>query len=163
MLLTLEKLFFLNNRSLNSITNLRNLLYFLVFILLNSSCKSSYGLASNNALIELEGSFKVISLNTIDVSDLGLTFTLDKTTKRVSGNSGCNTYGGNFELSETKDRISFSKIFSTKMYCVEPKKNDIEREYLSALSKNFIIIFKKEGIELEAIDNSLIKISLVKS
>lgn len=163
MLFNIEKSFFLNNKPLNIIFLLRTILYFVAFILFNSSCKSSYGLVSNKALIELEGSFRVIILDDVDVSDRGLTFTLNKTTKRLSGNSGCNTYGGNYELSETEDKISFSKIFSTKMYCSEQNKNDIEREYLSSLSKIFSITYKKDSIELKAIDNSLRKISIVKN
>ena len=49
------------------------------------------------------------------------------------------------------------------MYCVEQEKNDIEREFLKTLLKEFRIIFKKQGIELEAISDRSLKISLIKS
>ena len=45
-----------------------------------------------------------------------------KTTEgRVSGNFGCNTFGGSYVLQD--DQLSFEKVFSTKMAC-----NDIEVE-----------------------------------
>ena len=135
----------------------------IVLLFVISSCKTSQGTATNNATLELEGAFKISSLNGNDVSDKGLTFILDESTNRVSGNSGCNTYGGGYELSETNDIISFSMIFASKKYCAEQEKNDIERDYLQALSKSFRIILKKESIELEATDESAQRISLVRN
>ena len=82
-------------------------------------------------------------LNTNDVSGKGLTFNIDRSTNKVSGNSVA-TATMNYELSETNHTISFSRIFTTKMYCVEQEKNDIEREFLKTLSKEFRIIFKNK-------------------
>lgn len=133
---------------------------FLACVLSVSACKTSKEVSSN---IKFEGSFKISMLNTNDVSGKGLTFNIDRSTNKVSGNSGCNSYNGNYELSETNHTISFSRIFTTKMYCVEQEKNDIEREFLKTLSKEFRIIFKKQGVELEAISDRSLKISLIKS
>jgi len=133
----------------------------LIILLAIYSCKATKEKSSQN-MLELKGSFKVMMLNGKEVSDKGLTFIIDDSTNTVSGNSGCNTYSGSYELSETNTIISFSGVFGSKKYCAEKEKNDIEREYLNALSKRYRIVLKKERIELEATDDSTQKISLVK-
>lgn len=50
-------------------------------------------------------------------------FILDSKTKRISGNSGCNTFTGTYILEEG-NRISFSKLGSTKMLCSDSKINE---------------------------------------
>lgn len=45
-------------------------------------------------------------------------FRLDATDKRVSGNGGCNTIGGSYELKEM-NRIAFEGVISTMMACPE--------------------------------------------
>ena len=62
---------------------------FLACVLSVSACKTSKEVSLN---IKFEGSFKISMLNTNDVSGKGLTFNIDRSTNKVSGNSGCNNY-----------------------------------------------------------------------
>lgn len=50
----------------------------------------------------------------------------------LSGNAGCNHYGGNYELNESE--ISIGPLFMTEMYCGEPEGvMDQESAYLAAI------------------------------
>jgi len=52
---------------------------------------------------------------------------------QISGNSGCNSYGGNFATSGST--LSFSKVFMTLMACPEPGIDEQESAFQQALSK----------------------------
>ena len=49
-----------------------------------------------------------------------------KEENRMTGHSGCNSFGGSYELTGS-NKISFSKIISTKMACIDVP---YENEYL---------------------------------
>ena len=140
---------------------MKNLLFIISLLFLTNSCKTTKEGTSDTQL-KLNGSFKVSSLNGKETLEKGLTFILDASTNNVSGNSGCNTYGGGYELSETTKTISFSRIFASKRYCTEKEKNDLEQTYLAMLTNSFKIILEKERIILEATDDSSKKIILIK-
>jgi heat shock protein HslJ len=50
---------------------------------------------------------------------------------RVNGSTGCNTFGGGFQVQG--DRLTFSQIFSTRRACLDSNANRQESEYLQAL------------------------------
>jgi heat shock protein HslJ len=50
---------------------------------------------------------------------------------RVSGNSGCNNYAGDYRVEG--DSISFTRLLSTKRACINEGANQQETRYLSAL------------------------------
>ena len=53
---------------------------------------------------------------------------------QVSGNAGCNSYGGNYVYEG--DGITFSDLYSTEMYCMEPDGvMEQEQRYLELLRK----------------------------
>ena len=70
----------------------------------------------------------------------------------ISGNSGCNRYGGKVTI--TGNKIKFGALMGTKMYCEAFMK--IEKEFLKALSntdhykivENQILLFDKENVLL---------------
>lgn len=130
-------------------------------MLLLSSCKSTKESSSEDVQNSLQGSFSVEKINDENVSELGLTFIIDPINKSVSGNSGCNTYSGNYELSEA-NLINFNKVFTSKKYCVEKEKNEIEKKYIGILSNSFNIKLQKEKIELISNSNETIRILLTK-
>ena len=67
--------------------------------------------------------------------------TFDVTTKKFSGNGGCNQINGNYSVD--KNEITFTEVLSTKMSC-----NDIEFEntFLSTLSS--IDHYEERGSDL---------------
>jgi heat shock protein HslJ len=78
-------------------------------------------------------------------------FQLDSRKKRLQGNSGCNIITGGYELSG--DRITFTKIISTKMACHEGM--EIEREFLKALEASNNLRLTGENLELYGDDKLL--------
>ena len=60
---------------------------------------------------------------------------------QMSGNVGCNSFGGSYETSG--DKITFDSIMSTMMYCDETSAQ--EQAVLSALSDNVKLQIKLNG------------------
>ncbi|MDR1761793.1 MAG: META domain-containing protein [Bacteroidales bacterium] len=55
----------------------------------------------------------------------------DRETKRVSGNSGCNNFSGEFEIDTMVNRIRFSNMVATKKACLDMT---VETQLLEILS-----------------------------
>ena len=99
---------------------MKHLASIFVIMLLLSSCKSTKESSSEDVQKALQGSFTIEQLNEESLGELGLTFIIDPSNNTVSGNSGCNSYSGSYEISEA-NLISFSRVFTSKKYCVEKK------------------------------------------
>ena len=63
----------------------------------------------------MKGKWKVSKLVGIDSLSKSPTLNIDLSTKKISGNAGCNNYGASFSID--KDQIKFETPFATKMYC----------------------------------------------
>lgn len=61
---------------------------------------------------------------------------------RVSGNGGCNSFGGQFTYEPASGALAVSGLLSTMRACVEAARNDVESAYLKAL----------QGVSLATID-----------
>jgi heat shock protein HslJ len=87
----------------------------ILFALLLSAC------ADNNAVnaVDLEGqTWVLVSLNGVD--PLGdRRPTLEFEAGQVSGNTGCNHYGGSYQIDG--DSIQFTDLFNTEMACLDPE------------------------------------------
>lgn len=59
-------------------------------------------------------------------------FILKVEDNRITGNGGCNGFGGTYQLDEEKNRISFSGMFSTKMACPDMS---VEQAFLDVLNR----------------------------
>ena len=57
----------------------------------------------------------------------------DKQKQSAGGDSGCNSFGGNYKTEA--DKISFSELISTQRACIEDERANIEREFLGGLQK----------------------------
>jgi heat shock protein HslJ len=53
---------------------------------------------------------------------------------RISGNGGCNSFGGQFTYEPATGALAVSGLLSTMRACAEAARNDIEAAYLEALS-----------------------------
>lgn len=85
----------------------------------------------------------------ISGTEVDLNFTEDGS---ISGNAGCNNYGGGFQT--TDGEISFSGVFQTEMACMDPAgAMEQESAYLSLLGEvasyqiqgNFLVLLNAEG------------------
>ena len=80
--------------------------------------------------INLEGAWHVISLQGIDSISKKPTLIFNTENNTISGNAGCNSYGGSFIIDGNK--ITIKKGFSTKMYC---SNMNIENAFFENLKK----------------------------
>jgi heat shock protein HslJ len=83
----------------------------------------------------LRGSWDVNSVYTgtaVSSPVPGSTLTLEFGANQVSGKSGCNSFGGPFEVSGT-DGISIGPLTTTLIGCLDPAISAQEHEYLAAL------------------------------
>lgn len=76
-------------------------------------------------------SWTLVRLNGADIIPES-TVTLHFEDGAVSGNAGCNTYGGSYTVED--EQITMGEAFSTEMYCMDPEGlMDQEAAYLTAL------------------------------
>jgi len=99
---------------------------------------------------ELDGSWQLTAgtdaSGTFDLGDTAITLDVDG--KRASGNSGCNSYTGDF--GGTADGVTFGPFASTQMYCEPDSLMKLESRYLEAL----------ETVDTAAIDDDTLTLSL---
>ena len=127
-------------------------------LLISMSCNQTKTVVQTNTNQELRGNFMVTSINQQAVNGKQPTLSFNDKTKTVSGNAGCNSYGGNYTLEG--ETLTFGLFRKTEMYCDEPVMQ-IEKSFFTALSqthrfsldsKNKVLLFydKDNNIVLEA-------------
>jgi len=99
---------------------------------------------------ELDGSWLLTAATdasgTFDLDDLAITLDVDG--RQASGNSGCNSYTGDF--AGTADGVAFGPFASTQMYCEPDSTMKLESRYLKAL----------ETVDTATIDDDTLTLSL---
>ena len=127
------------------------LLTLLLISLAISACTAGNGQASASIL----GSWKLTSFGppsspipAVPDTEAGIMFNQDGT---VSGNSGCNGFGGTYKVDD--DRITFSQITSTLMACDEPRmsQEDVVHQVLTDTAT-----YKIEGNTLTLTNNGMV-------
>lgn len=123
------------------------LLSILALVTLTGSCNSAKSALTeqkeNMAQSRLSGTYNISQLDAKDVSYQGLTITFNDSINHASGFSGCNTFFGNYTTKE--NTIKFGPIASSKKLC-EPKKNDLEKNFLKALNEATSFIIKNDTL-----------------
>ena len=110
-------------------------------MVISTSCKSSFinTTETKKAIVPTTIPFDItnktwkitiVNFETIQGESSDYYLTLNKSTERFQSKVGCNQIIGEFKISD--QLISFSKIASTKMYCMETMKT--EEAFLSILS-----------------------------
>jgi heat shock protein HslJ len=77
-----------------------------------------------------------------------LIFSQSDSVDRVGGATGCNTMGGTYEADVS--RIRFSRLFSTKMACVEENRMRQEARFVTALESADRYAISGDTLELSA-------------
>jgi heat shock protein HslJ len=102
-----------------------------IFLSLSLSCNSSK--ASPNKAKQVKNDiaeYVVVKIKGLDTLKKNPTMTLDFIKNSISGNAGCNQYGGTIITKE--NTIKFERILATKMYC--NVYNSVEKNYLKNLA-----------------------------
>ena len=119
----------------------KSLLIVLFILVISTSCKSSFinTTETKKTIVPTTIPFDItnktwkitiVNFETIQGESSDYYLTLNKSTERFQSKAGCNQITGEFKISN--QLISFSKIASTKMYCIETMKT--EEAFLSILS-----------------------------
>ena len=111
------------------------------------SCNSSKDVNNSKATQELFDSYSIVSIAGVESLATFPTMKFDFKLNKVSGNAGCNDYGGTMILEGNK--IKFSEFRATEMYC---DNMSIEQKFLSKLAK--VDYFKVEKSQLEMYNQS---------
>lgn len=85
------------------------------------------------------------NLNPVPAKEISLNF---NTLNTISGNGGCNTYGGQYMISGTK-AIKFTSVYSTKMAC-----DNLEQENAYFQALNNADAYELEGNTLRLMKGS---------
>jgi heat shock protein HslJ len=109
--------------------NTNNILLIFIMMIALSACQAG----TPPAQVDLESSTWVLT-NLAGTHPIeGSTITLQFKDGQISGNAGCNHYGGGFIIEG--QTISFSDIYATEMYCTDLAGiMDQEQSYLAALA-----------------------------
>lgn len=126
-----------------------------------SACKSAKKETPANAMELFTGSYVVESFDNNSPDGIRVTFNIDQKSKRVSGNAGCNNYSTTYTLSENKE-LSFGPMMMTKMYCMDSKKNEVERKFQKAMTHKFRLLTKEGRLTLQGTGDSNGSIVLVR-
>lgn len=94
------------------------------------SCDETKKVIDTAGNIQLSGAYTVNNLGGNSISENAPTITFTALDKGVKGNTGCNSFFGNYVLDLYA--LSFSDIASTEMACDQPIM-DNENAFLSAL------------------------------
>lgn len=107
--------------------------FYVVFAtLIITSCKCTKGAVSKDTLVSSDWVLSAMNGNNALKSKFpnklpNITFTADN---KVSGNGGCNQYGGSYTL-DADGKLNLGQMMATKMFC----QGVAEDEYLKILSK----------------------------
>ncbi len=105
------------------------------------------------------GTYKVLTVGGESADDKEATFEINTEQNRISGTTGCNTFGNEFEVNGDKIEMSLARV--TKMYC--EGKMEFERDFLKNFSRAEAFGYKKDVLELKSAEgNILISAELVK-
>ncbi len=116
---------------------MKQLTLLLLAIILTTGCKQKEDLA---------GFYDVVSVAGDRYAAYGVTLNIEMGAEnKISGDSGCNQYFGNFENPKS-NQVVMGQIAGTKMFCKE--KSKIERTYLEHLSKVAQVRPVTNGLEL---------------
>lgn len=102
------------------------LLITILLVLLLSAC------AGGSSAANLDGEWKLTALDgkaPLDGTQITITFKAGE----ISGNAGCNSYGGQYQVKDGK--LTFSNLLSTLMACQDQGVMDQEQAYMQAIGQ----------------------------
>ena len=90
--------------------------------------------------------WKLSEVNGVSVKSGKPYLEFDRTSKRFSGHGGCNRIGGSFEIDRTT--LRFLQAVSTRMACFDAELQQMESDFLKALSQTFTFQIEENMLRL---------------
>lgn len=98
--------------------------------------------SSKEVVVDLNGEYKLMSLQGEDLSDRDLNFTFTPAEHRISGETGCNDFSAKY--TQENNVLSIGRAMSTRMFC--EGRMDTEQKIINSLED--VARVKKDGNEL---------------
>lgn len=116
----------------------------LLLVTILFSCKS--GKESNSMKALESGTFQVTTINGQQLSTDDVTIQIDLEEHRISGDTGCNTFGADFIEDGIFITMSYARV--TKQYCKDKMK--LERLFLHNLGEVTSYIYNGQKLRLQS-------------
>lgn len=121
----------------------------LIFSLFFISCKETKPTVEKTMINVYSGNYEIKSLNNQQL-ERKIFFTIDSNENKISGKTDCNTYFGNYIV--TNNKIEIEPLGVTKMYCeddVMKVESELFKAFRSIMTFNFdnnmLTFYNKEG------------------
>jgi heat shock protein HslJ len=121
----------------------------LIFSLFFISCKETKTTVEKKMINVYSGNYEIKSLNNQQL-ERKMFFTIDSNENKISGKTDCNTYFGNYIV--TNNKIEIEPLGVTKMYCeddVMKVESELFKAFRSTITFNFdnnmLTFYNKEG------------------
>ena len=121
----------------------------LIFSLFFISCKETKPTVEKTMINIYSGNYEIKSLNNQQL-ERKIFFTIDSNENKISGKTDCNTYFGNYIV--TNNKIEIEPLGVTKMYCeddVMKVEAELFKAFRSTMTFNFdnnmLTFYNKEG------------------
>ena len=125
----------------------------LALIVVFSSCNGTKKTAEVTITDIPSGTYQMRSIMGAPVYKM--TFDVDASENKISGKTNCNTYSGNYSL--TNNEFNFGSIISTKMYCEEHVMKEEQNLFKSfgnatnfVFDNNMLTLSSEEGVLIQA-------------
>lgn len=109
---------------------MKKLIYILALSVLFISCDETKKVIDTAGSVQLSGSYEIVTVNGITISDNKPTITFTALDKGINGNTGCNKFFGKYNVDLYA--LSFVDVASTEMACDQPIM-DVENQFLQGL------------------------------
>ena len=124
----------------------------LALIVVFSSCNETKKIAEVKPNEIPSGKYEIRNIKGAPVYKMS--FDLDASENKISGKTNCNTYSGNYTL--TNNEFSFGPIMSTKMYCEEHVMKE-EHNLFKAFGEATTFVFDNNMFTLSSEEGVLIR------
>ena len=121
----------------------------LIFSLFFISCKETKPTVEKTMINVYSGNYEIKSLNNQQL-ERKIFFTIDSNENKISGKTDCNTYFGNYIV--TNNKIEIEPLGVTKMYCeddVMKVESELFKAFRRTMTSNFdnnmLTFYNKEG------------------
>ncbi len=125
----------------------------LALVVVFSSCNGTKKTAEVTSTEIPSGNYQI--RNILGAPVYKMSFDIDASENKISGKTNCNTYSGNYTL--TNNEFNFSPIISTKMYCEEhvmKEEHNLFKSFGDATNfvfdNNMLTLSSEEGVLIQA-------------
>lgn len=117
----------------------------ILFVLLANTCGQQKAVKQQIGSIQ-DKRWSLVNMNGTVQEKSPIWLEFDTATHRFSGNGGCNKVAGEYELDG--NHLTFGKVISTRMACMDAQANERESAFLRMLSdRTYTVKFEQQQLQ----------------